>query len=430
VIASDPRAARPGVALRPVAKTGDLKCRVLRVDTERANDPDEQLLRKFSPEFVNLPAITDGDAKPYPNGEHDYQPNAVEVFLDQIGTVRQAPRGLFGWANIVYTAASYILLGVPALMALIGAPLEWILGVLGAALLNTGLAVIALVPAYRWAQTPSGADRIRSATAAKDAGDRYAMTTFPANRVGNPTSAWANYHAALSNKAALRDIVVYGRVLAVEDEHVSKVLQYWLFYYYNDWWNSHEADWEVAMVYLGGEDQPIAAACSSHLSGTWRPWPAVEGVSDTLNHPRIYVARGSHAMYFNVSGGIHYAVLRQPWAVFDFSGQLLVKGSKDAVGRPTEEDGRYRLEIMPTNPEREVLPPDPNKPGDESDAWRRWWWLRFEGRWGREDGILSPAIQEAKLRWDRPVSWARDHCAADSTSWDEVMPAAAPGPRQ
>ncbi len=55
----------------------------------------------------------------------------------------------------------------------------------------------------------------------------------------------------LSNKAALRDIVVYGRVLPVEDEHVGKVLQYWLFYYYNDWWNSHEADWEVAMVYLG-----------------------------------------------------------------------------------------------------------------------------------------------------------------------------------
>ncbi len=153
-------------------------------------------------------------------------------------------------------------------------------------------------------------------------------------------------------------------------------------------------------------------------------------MSDTLNHPRIYVARGSHAMYFNISGGIHYAVLRQPWAVFDFSGQLLVKGSKDAVGPPTEEPATYRLEIMPTNPEGEVTPPDPDKPGDESDAWTRWWWLRFEGRWGREDGILSPAIQEAKLRWDRPVSWARDHCAADSTSWDEVMPANARGPGQ
>ena len=82
MIASDPRAARPGVALRPIAKTGDLKCRVLSVDKARTDDPAEQLLRKFSPEFVNLPAITDGDAKPYPNGEHDYQPSSVDVFLD------------------------------------------------------------------------------------------------------------------------------------------------------------------------------------------------------------------------------------------------------------------------------------------------------------------------------------------------------------
>ena len=121
-------------------------------------------------------------------------------------------------------------------------------------------------------------------------------------------------------------------------------------------------------------------------------------------------------MYFNVAGGVHYAVLRQPWAVFDFSGQLLVKGSRDAVGEATEAPAKYRLEVMPVDPEQDV---ESGKP-----AWARWWWLRFEGRWGQRDGILSPAIQEDKLRWDRPVEWARDHCAADSSSWDESMPQA------
>ena len=424
MIPPDPRAARPGVALRPVAKIGDLRCRVLGVDTEDAATDDERLLRRFSPRFVNLPGGAERDPKPYPDGEHDYQPNAVEVYLDRIGTVRQAPRGPLGWGNVIYTAASYILLGVPALMALIGAPIEWILGVLGTALLNTGLALIAIVPGWRWAFTPAEIDKVRAAAAAADAGEGYAMTTFPANRVGNPTSAWMNYHAVLNDKPRLRDAVVYGRVLPVEDERVGTVLQYWLFFYYNDWWNTHEADWEVAMVYLGHDDRPIAAACSSHLSGTWRPWPAVEGVSETGTHPTIYVARGSHAMYFNIAGGVHYAVLRQPWAVFDFSGQLLVKGSKDAVGPPTETPGTYRLAVMPVHPELEVLPPDPATPTLESDAWKQWWWLRFEGRWGREDGILSPAIQENKLRWDRPVEWARDHCAADSISWDDVLPVA------
>lgn len=412
---ADPRAARPGVALRPIAKTGDLHCRVLSIDSEEATEGDERLLRQFSPHFVNLPAIADDDTKPYPDGEHDYQPNAVEVYLDKISTVRQAPRGLLGWLNVAYTGLSYVLLATWALLALLDAPWEWVAGALGAGLLNTGLALIVLVPGYRWARTPTGVAGLQEATA-KDVGDRYAMTTFAANKVPNATSAWSNYRAVLGAKPELKGNVVYGRVLAVDDERVTKVLQYWLFFYYNDWWNTHEADWEVAMVYLGANDQPIAAACSSHLSGTWRPWGTVEGVSDTETHPTIYVARGSHAMYFNVAGGMHYAVLRQPWAVFDFSGQLLVKGSKDAVGHATEEPGTYRLEVMPADPERDVV---------SGDAWNHWWWLRFEGRWGQREGILSPSIQEDKLRWDRPVDWARDHCAADSTSWNEVMPVAA-----
>ena len=78
------------------------------------------------------------------------------------------------------------------------------------------------------------------------------------------------------------------------------------------------------------------------------------GRGSDQTHPTIYVARGSHAMYFNVAGGVHYAVLRQPWAVFDFSGQLLVKGSKDAVGEATEAPATYRLEVMPVDPEQDV----------------------------------------------------------------------------
>ena len=95
---ADPRAARPGVAIRPIAKTGDLKCRMLVIDPEPAtdDDSDEGLLRRFSPRFVNLPGITDDAAKPYPDGANDYQPSAVEIFLDDITTVRQAPRGLLG----------------------------------------------------------------------------------------------------------------------------------------------------------------------------------------------------------------------------------------------------------------------------------------------------------------------------------------------
>lgn len=411
---ADPRAARPGVAIRPIAKTGDLQCRMLAIDSEPAtpDDGDEGLLRRFSPRFVNLPGITDDAARPYPDGANDYQPSAVEIYLDDVTTVRQAPRGLLGWANIGYTGLSYVLLAAPALLALLHADGAIVASAAFIGILNAALATIVIVPGYRWAGTPADATKLSGVINGPEWGEAYAMTVFKLNRIPNPASAWTQYRDAArkDRPAELRGNVVYGRVQPVKDVSVAKVLQYWLFYYYNDWWNMHEADWEVAMVYLDADDQPIAAACSSHLSGTWRPWAALELDGD---HPTIYIARGSHAMYFNVSGGIHYAVLRQPWAIFDFSGQLLVKGSKDAVGHANPPPDTYRLTVIPPGAEEQTR--DTN-----AEAWRRWWWLRYEGRWGQRDGILSPFVQEDHLRWARPVDWARDHCASESASWGEA----------
>jgi hypothetical protein len=414
VIAADPRAARPGVALRPVARTGDLRCRMLGIDTEEAGDADEQLLRRFSPRFVNLPGITEDAGKPYPDGTNDYQPSAVETYLDDVTTVRQAPRGLLGWANIAYTGLSYVLLAAPALMALVGAAGDVVAGVAVVGVLNAAVATIVIVPGYRWFRTPVNAQELSARIAGPGWGGSYAMTAFKVNRIPSPEAAWAQYRDAIGKPRPpeQQGNVVYARVQPVEDARVAKVLQYWLFYYYNDWWNTHEADWEVAMVYLDSADQPVAAACSSHLSGTWRPWGALDLGTDGGSHPTIYIARGSHAMYFNVAGGIHYAVLRQPWAIFDFSGQLLVKGSKDAVGHAVLPTDTYRLAVIPPGVER---PSDDNR-----KTWPQWWWLSFEGRWGQRDGILSPFVQEDHLRWSQPIEWARDHCAPESVSWAEA----------
>ncbi len=88
------------------------------------------------------------------------------------------------------------------------------------------------------------------------------------------------------------------------------VLQYWLFYPFNDWRsgffgaNDHEADWEKVHVYLaetgGGELRPEWVAYASHnYSGDnlRRRWddPEVEKVGE---HPVVYVAAGSHASYY------------------------------------------------------------------------------------------------------------------------------------
>ena len=205
---------------------------------------------------------------------------------------------------------------------------------------------------------------------------------------------------------------MYGRV---RRDGGLTVLQYWLFYYYNDWWNQHEADWEVAMVYLDASNQPVSVACSSHLAGTWRTWEATEPAGTEKQHPQVYVARGSHALYFNAAEGVHDAVLQQPWAILDLQGRLTVRGQQDSVGLPEGEPEPYELKVIPDGA-------DTLKPDDA--GWTDWWWLQFKGRWGAKDGIRSPVIQEGGLRWNSPTVWAKCFCEADSSSWREVVEAA------
>jgi hypothetical protein len=114
--------------------------------------------------------------------------------------------------------------------------------------------------------------------------------------------------------------VAYGRIMA-ENEHYRYhgrmlrqdgwiILQYWLFYPFNDWRsgffgaNDHEADWEKIFIYLSesedGEVSPEWVGYAAHNytgDNLRRRWddPEVEKVGE---HPVIYVGAGSHASYF------------------------------------------------------------------------------------------------------------------------------------
>jgi hypothetical protein len=101
------------------------------------------------------------------------------------------------------------------------------------------------------------------------------------------------------------------------------VLQYWLFYAFNNWRsgyfgvNDHESDWEVVSIYLyesaDGEFMPEWAAYSSHdFSGDdlRRRWddPVLEKSGE---HAVVYVGAGSHANYF--SAGEYQAEIELPF---------------------------------------------------------------------------------------------------------------------
>jgi hypothetical protein len=134
----------------------------------------------------------------------------------------------------------------------------------------------------------------------------YSMALLARGRVPGESAAAASvaYERIMDEQERYR---YHGRVLH-QDGWI--VLQYWLFYPFNDWRsgffgaNDHEADWEKVMVFLSesesGEVRPEWVAYAAHNytgDNLRRRWddPEVEKVGE---HPVIYVGAGSHASYY------------------------------------------------------------------------------------------------------------------------------------
>jgi hypothetical protein len=134
----------------------------------------------------------------------------------------------------------------------------------------------------------------------------YSIALLARGRVPGESAAAASvaYERIMSEQERYR---YHGRVLR-QDGWI--VLQYWLFYPFNDWRsgffgaNDHEADWEKVMVFLSesesGELRPEWVAYAAHNytgDNLRRRWddPEVEKVGE---HPVIYVGAGSHASYY------------------------------------------------------------------------------------------------------------------------------------
>ena len=194
---------------------------------------------------------------------------------------------------------------------------------------------------------------------------------------------------------------VYARVVYCP-EHT--VVQYWLFYYLNDWRNVHEGDWELVQLHfpkrtvrelLDEDVSPVFAAYSQHQSGqrmSWNDMAAAGLVRD--NHPFVYVARGSHANYFSPG---------QFWSGLDF----------DNTGLSAwREIDLEQLDIVLLS---EIAAADTT--GLE--------WLDFRGYWGEYVGF-SISIMELRFwqhgpfgpqwsddgrvseKWQQLEKWAKD----------------------
>lgn len=151
---------------------------------------------------------------------------------------------------------------------------------------------------------------------------------------GSDENAVSVYHSS----AGEYEETVYARIDEVEVTHETDlpygsnaidleratVIQYWIYYPYNDWINEHEGEWEMVQVNLpgpideerarGGDLRPFSVYYSAHHGGyaldwdkrpvwqTSEPWlqeelPREATGGGIVQSPMAFVAEGSHASY-------------------------------------------------------------------------------------------------------------------------------------
>jgi len=188
------------------------------------------------------------------------------------------------------------------------------------------------------------------------------------DRIGDPKKNYREQYVTLRSKHPELRNRMYGHAVEANGR---LWLQYWFFYFYNDYnlalgIGLHEGDWEMVQLRMaaGGPDLALYA---QHRQAERRAWDKVVKVPGDANRPMVYVARGSHASYFEP--GFHTT---EAW--YD-----LADGKRNSP--------RCALEIVE----------------DDAPSWISW-----PGRWGdtpaRVGGIDQPSPRgpAAHASWANP----------------------------
>ncbi len=193
-----------------------------------------------------------------------------------------------------------------------------------------------------------------------------------------------------------REPVVYAHVVTEADEPDKLAVQYWFYWYYNDWNNKHESDWEgiqllfdVGTVEAALRTEPVSVGYAQHEGGERAAWDSSK-LEREGSRPVVYPSAGSHASYFS-------------------SALYIGRSANEGFGCDTTDGPSVR-----TDPSVILLPSASSGPDDEFA------WLDFDGRWGeRQSGAFNgPTGPRDKERWTRPVEW-HDDLRSDSV----VVPA-------
>ena len=177
--------------------------------------------------------------------------------------------------------------------------------------------------------------------------------------------------------------VTYAHI-ATEPGFSGLVVQYWFFYYFNQFNDVHEGDWEGMQLSFDGADTPAEAlaqgpsqiALFQHAGGERADWGNGKVQKDGT-HPVVYPAAGSHATFYDDA--------------------IYIQNGSHGSGVGCDDTQSPNIEADP----RPVIIPTAAAPGSEFQ------WLSFLGHWGqREKGFNDgPQGPTTKRQWLRPFTW-------------------------
>ena len=189
---------------------------------------------------------------------------------------------------------------------------------------------------------------------------------------------------------AFEKLVEEGRAPAVAYAHIARepnhpgfVLQYWFFWYFNQFNDLHEGDWEGMQLSFEAEttaaalaEEPSEIIVFQHAGGERAAWSDAK-VQKEGNHPIVYPAAGSHATFYDS-------------AVYIQNGQHGSGVGCDNTSEPLRE----------LRPRPVLLPETASERGPFK-------WLSYDGRWGeKEKGFNNgPTGPTTKTVWREPFAW-------------------------
>ncbi|HJW66769.1 MAG TPA: hypothetical protein VJ419_03205, partial [Gaiellaceae bacterium] len=227
-------------------------------------------------------------------------------------------------------------------------------------------------------------DLVKIAPSAKDLVGRYEYhLDFP----GDPLNAGCDYEKWARRLTKSSQPTVYAHVATDPAYPGELALQYWFFYPFNDFNNTHEGDWEMIQLVFDASTaeealgtKPVEVGYSQHEGAERAEWGDDKLELVGSSHPVVHPADGSHA---------------------NFYGEALYLGSSASEGVGCDDT---------RGPTFDVRPAVQTIPSAQSEAMREFPWIGFPGRWGEQRPAFfnGPTGPNVKDQWMHPIEWSQD----------------------